>query len=118
MVTLCPLANTVAVVKVTVTAFPVNVGILSAVAIVLDTEDTDPPNASGATIVVLLRSFVVDTHTPLHPARTGPPMVAPVRVSVMAPAATSAVVATMYAGAVPEVVVAKLVPVAPMVPLM
>jgi len=30
MVTLCPLSNLVAVVKVTVTAFPVNPGVLSA----------------------------------------------------------------------------------------
>ena len=45
-------------------------------------------------------------------------MVAPVSVSVLAPAATSAVAATMYWGEVPVVVVAKLVPLAPMLPLM
>ena len=118
MVTLCPLANTVAVVKVTVTAFPVIAGNLSLAEIELETEDTDPPRAGGATTLVLRRSFAVDTHTPLHPAGTGPPMVAPVRVSVMAPASTCAVVATMYWGAAPEVEDAKLIPVAPMVPLM
>ncbi len=48
MVTLCPLANTVAVVKVTVTAFPVNAGILSAVAIVLETALTTPGAGSHA----------------------------------------------------------------------
>ena len=117
MVTLCPLANTVAVVKVTVTAFPVSVGTLSAAEIVLETEDTAPPSATVGPQAAAA-SRVVETVTPMVDAGMGPPMVAPVRVSVMAPASTCAVVATMYAGAVPEVVVAKLAPVAPMVPLM
>ena len=116
MVTLCPLSNLVAVVKVTVTAFPVSVGTLSAAAIVLETEDTAPPSETVGPVAG--RSDVLCTVTPMDDAGMGPPMVAPVRVSVMAPAGTSAVVATMYAGAVPEVVVAKLAPVAPMVPLM
>ncbi len=102
--------------KVKVTAVPINVGNLSAVAIVLETEDTAPPSATVAPVAA--RSVVVRTVTPVADAAMGPPMVAPIRVSVIAPAATSAVVATMYAGAVPEVLVAKLAPVAPMVPLM
>ncbi len=60
---------------------------------------------------------MVRTVTPVADAAMGPPMVAPIRVSVIAPAATSAVVATMYGG-VPEVLVAKLAPVALIIPLM
>jgi len=88
---------------------------LSDVAIVKALPVTMPPRATDAPTPAL--SVVDDTWTPGFIAGIGPPMVAPVRVSVIAPGRTSAVVATMYVGAVPVVVVAKLVPAAAMVPV-
>ena len=67
---------------------------------------------------VAAMSVVVATETPVAEPAMGPPMVAPVSVSVIAPAATSAVAVTMYWGEVPVVKVAKLVPTAPIVPKM
>ena len=105
-----------AVVNVTVTDFPARPGILSAAAIAKATLVTMPPSDTVAPVAAM--SVVVETETPVAEPAMGPPMVAPVSVSVIAPAATSAVAATMYWGEVPVVVVAKLVPLAPMVPLM
>jgi hypothetical protein len=64
MVTLCPLANTVAVLKVTVTAFPVIAGNLSAVTIVLETAVTTPgagSHAGCADIICTASTSIADT---------------------------------------------------------
>jgi len=91
--------------------------IRSAAAMVRLAPVTIPPRATELALPV--KSVVVRTRTPEDKAACGDPIVAPVRVMVMAPAATSAVVATVIAvGTVPPVVVAQLVPVAPGVTLM
>ena len=102
--------------NVTVTAFPARPGILSAAAIAKATLVTMPPSDTVGPVAAM--SVVVATETPVAEPAMGPPMVAPVSVSVIAPAATSAVAVTMYVDAVPAVVVAKLVPTTPIVPLM
>jgi len=111
-----PLGTRVAVVNATTILRLVVAEILSAVAIVNAPPVTMPPRATDAPTPA--RSVVDDTWIPGFIAGMGPPIVAPVRVSVIAPAATSAVVATMYWGAVPVVAVAKPVPAAAMVPVM
>ena len=88
----------------------------SAAAMVKVTPVTWPPRAGYPQVPA--RWTVVLTLIPLGEAGMGPPIVAPLSVSVIAPAATSAVALTMYWGAVPEVVVAKPAPEAPMVPKM
>ena len=97
---------------------PVRAGNLSKAAMVLPTLLTMLPIATVGPVAG--RSEVVDTVTPVADWATGAPMVAPVRVMVWGPAATSAVAATMYCGAVPLVAAAapKLTPVERMVPLM
>ena len=99
-----------------VTCFPVEKGILSTGAIYMLTLVTNPPSMGVPPVAP--KSRVVETVKPVPEAAMGPPIVAPVRVSVCAPAGIAEVVATTYWGAVPEVVVAKPVPAAPMVPEM
>ena len=86
MVTLWPASSAVAVVKVTVTALPVRPGILSAAAMAMPTFETVPPRATVGPDAGL--SVEVETVTPVEEAAMGPPIVAPVRVMVRAPAAT------------------------------
>ncbi len=116
MVIVPPFGTTLAVVNETTILRLDVLAIRSEAAIIKAVPVTMPPRAREAPTPA--RSVVEDTATPVAEAAMGPPIVAPVRVSVYDPAAILEVVATMYWDAKPEVVVAKPVPRAPMVPKM